>query len=293
MSDVPYQWLRVVSWCNRFRTLRRAMHGFAGVPAGTLIRRRLFGYQIELDVSRSSAQQLLLLEGERFIDERFLLRKLLRPGMTVVDVGANIGYYLLLAEQAVGTDGRVICIEPSSENLPELRRNIEINALANVCLYAIALGDHEGETGLQTGINSGIIDGRGGTYTVPLRRLDQVVAERVDFLKIDVEGYEGQVLAGAEDLLATQKPTLFLELHPHIVGRFGFSTSGILADLKRHYAHITLYENQAAASQSIIDKIAIRYFGRDRMCVISNPSAYVERYDRGDQEHTFWAVCTA
>lgn len=288
-----FRWLRVLSWCNRFGALRCATRAFAGVPRGTLIRRRLFGYEIDLDVSRSSAQQLILLEGERFIDERFLLQKLLQPGMTVVDVGANIGYYLLLAVQSIGAAGRVICIEPSSENLPELRRNIEINGFANVQLHAVALGDREGETGLHTGINSGIADCESGPYRVPLRRLDQVVTERVDFLKIDVEGYEGQVLAGAEALLATHKPTLFLELHPHIVGRFGFSTSGILVDLRRHYPHITLHEKQSASTQTIFDKVAIRYFGRNPLQLIANVDDYVRRYDAGDREHTFWAVCTA
>lgn len=290
---MSYPWLRFVSWCNRFGTLRRATRAFAGVHPGTMARRRLFGSPMDLDVSRSSAQQLLLLEGERFVEERFLLRRLLSKGMTVVDVGANIGYYLLLAEQAIGPAGKVICIEPSSENLPELRRNIDLNAFANVSLHAVALGDHEGQTGLQTGINSGIVDGTSGPYTVPLRRLDQLVTERVDFLKIDVEGYEGQVLAGAESLIAAYKPTLFLELHPHIVGRFGYSASGILADLKRHYARITLYEKQPSTSQSVVDKIAVRYFGRDALQVVTDPETYVAHYDRGDREHTFWAVCQA
>jgi len=290
---MAYRWLRIWTWLNRFGTLRRANHAFADAPAGATVRRRLFGSEMELDVSRSSAQQLLWLEGERFVDERFLLQRLLRRGMTVVDVGANIGYYLLLAEQVVGAGGQVICIEPSNENLPELRRNIGINGFSNVTLHAVALGDHEGQTGLQTGINSGIVEGAEGPYTVPLRRLDQVVSGRVDFLKIDVEGYEGQVLAGAESMLAAHKPLLFLELHPHIVGRFGYSTSGILADLKRHYSRVALYEKQPSAAQSIFDKIAIRYFGRDPLQRIADSAAYVAQYDRGDREHTFWAVCEA
>jgi hypothetical protein len=155
------------------------------------------------------------------------------------------------------------------------------------------VGDHEGEVGLRSGINSGVVEGEGGTYAVPLRRLDQLVTGCVDFLKIDVEGYEGQVLAGAEKLLAKHKPTLFLELHPHIVGRFGFSTSGIIADLKRHYSRVTLYEKRTAEQQSVLDKIAIRYFGSDPVRAIPDPVAYVEQYDRGDKAHTFWAVCTA
>ncbi len=290
---MSYRWLKIVSWCNRFSSLRRAQRAFANVTIGTTVRRRLFGQVIELDVSRSTAQQLLLIEGERFVDERFLLQRLLRPGMTVVDVGANIGYYLLLAKRTIGAAGRVICIEPSSENLPELLRNIEINAYANVSVHAVALGDHDGETGLQTGINSGIVEGASGAYTVPLRRLDNLVDGRIDFLKIDVEGYEGQVLAGAEHLLTSHKPTLFLELHPHIVGRFGFSTAGILSGLTKLYSKITLYERLPTSEQSLFDKIGIRYFGLDCLRVVTEVPSYLERYDRGDVDHTFWAVCQA
>lgn len=291
---MKYLWWRVWTYLFRFGTLRRANRVFAGIAPDKWVSRRLFGHRIDLDVSRSTAQQLLVLEGEQFVDERHLLRRLLRPGMTAVDVGANIGYYLLLIEQAIGPQGRVICIEPSIENLPELRRTIASNGFANVALHEVALGDHEGDVGLHTGINSGVANQDGGAaYSVPLRRLDRVISEPVQFLKIDVEGYEGQVLAGAEDLIAHFKPVLFLELHPHIVGRFGFSVRSILDGLSRHYGQISLYEKQPPDQQTLVDKIATRYFGRDPLTLVSDPAAYVARFDRGDVSHTYWAVCTA
>ena len=61
---------------DRFATLRKTDRAFAGLPAGSVVRRRLFGHDIEIDLSRSQAQQLLFVEGERFVDERFLLKKL-------------------------------------------------------------------------------------------------------------------------------------------------------------------------------------------------------------------------
>lgn len=289
---MKYLWWRAWSFLFRFGTLARANRLFSGLPSGTWSTRRLFGHKIDLDVSRSTAQQLLVLEGERAVEERHLLRRLLRPGMTAVDVGANIGYYLLLIEQVVGSRGKVICIEPSSENLPELRRNIATNNFANVTLHEVALGDHEGEVGLRTGINSGIAIQDGAAYSVPLRRLDALVDEPVHFLKVDVEGYEGQVLAGADGLLANHKPLLFLELHPHIVGRFGYSVRGILDGLGRHYGQITLYERQRPEEQTLFDKIATRYFSRDSFRVVADPDAYVAHFDQGDKPHTYWAVCT-
>lgn len=288
---MTYLWLRVSGFFNRFGMLRRVDRAFADIPAGAIGRRRLFGHEMEFDLSRSQAQQLLFVEGERFVEERHLLRSLLRPGMTVVDVGANIGYYLLLFQQSIGANGRVVCIEPSEENLPELRRNIGINRFSNVELHTVALGDHDGTTGLHSGINSGVAEDGAAEYTVPLRRLDHLLRERVDFLKIDVEGYEGQVLAGAEALLAESKPLLFLELHPHIVGRFGCSVRGILDSLQRHYRSITLYEKSPVVEASIVGKFAVRYLGVDPLRAITDPETYVARYDRGDVSHTYWAVC--
>lgn len=288
-----YFLIRIWASIVRFGTLRLATKAFAGIPSPTWSIRSLYGAQMHLDLSRSMAQKLLFLEGERFMDERALLQRLLRKGMTVVDVGANIGYYLLQFQKCVGSTGRVICIEPSIENLPELRRNIAANDYTNVVLHEVALGSSEGEIGLHSGVNSGVADKAGAAHIVAIRKLDTLVTERIDFLKIDVEGFEGQVLEGAEKLLATHKPILFLELHPHIVGRFGFSVRSILDGLSRHYGQITLYEKQPLDQQTLSDKIATRYLGRDPLKVVSDPATYVARFDRGDVSHTYWAVCTA
>ncbi len=288
---MAYSIHRAYNWFNRFGTLRRVERAFQDAQSPTFVRRSLFGFNLEVDVSRSTAQQLLLFEGERFIEERFLLQRLLRRGMAVVDVGANIGYYLLMFEKGVGPDGKVICIEPSGENLPELMRNIDINDFRNVILHAVALGSIDGETGLQSGINSGVVEAGEAAYRVPLRRLDHLVDEKIDFLKIDVEGYEGQVLDGASELLERHRPVLFLELHPHIVIQFGYSIARILESLRCLYSNIVMYERLRPEEQELVEKIGTRYLGVDPVRAIVDCDAYVRRYDPGDVVHTFWAVC--
>lgn len=276
------------------QSIRDAAQGGSRVrrcPSRDLERRPLFGHTIQIDVSRSHAQQLLYVEGERFIEERHLLRRLLKPGMTAVDVGANIGYYLLLIEESVGQGGRVICIEPSEENLPELTANIQLNKFTNVELHTVALGDRDGQTGLRSGINSGVDDAGAAAYTVALRRLDSLVNERVDFIKTDVEGYEGHVLAGAGKLLETSRPVMFLELHPHLVGKFGHSTGAILASLDRIYPSIELYEWSSDTGKSLLDKFAERYLGQDPLRLVTDRQRLVARCDRGEILHTLWAVC--
>lgn len=243
-----------------------------------------------MELSRSDAQQLLFLEGERFVEERTLLRRLLRPGMTVADVGANIGYYLLLFQQAVGPTGRIICIEPSEENLPELRKNIKANRVGEALLHEVALGIEDGEIGLRSGINSGIVPLANASHIVPIRRLDSLVTERVDLLKINVEGYEGQVLGGAGALIERDRPVIFLELHPHIVGKFGFTVRGILSDLARHYPSIRLFE-KAENDGRFLTKLAVRYFGRDGLVEVKDKERYLDKYGENSPPHTFWAVC--
>ncbi len=280
--------LRAVCWLNRFGVLPRVRRAFARTPPGTLVDRELFGLTQVLDIGRSDAQQLLFVEGERFIEERHLLRRLLRPGMTVVDVGANIGYYLLLAKQICGADARVICIEPSQENLPELKETIERNRMRDVIVHEVALGDRDGEIGLRSGINSGVVEG-GGEYRVPVRRLDELIEERVDFIKIDVEGFEGQVLLGAVELLKRWRPLLFLELHPLGTGRFGHSCRAILDRLREIYSTIELYHKHP--TQGPLDKVLLRYGLRAPVVPVMDADDYVARHDASAAFHTYWAVC--
>jgi FkbM family methyltransferase len=140
---------------------------------------------------------LLYLEGERFLEERCLFRNLVEPGMTVVDVGANIGYYMILSRELVGERGKVVCFEPSRENLKEIRRNRDKNNFRNVSVLAKGVGDESGTFGLNEGMNA-TVNEKKGDRLVDMVRLDDFVDEPVDVLKIDVEGFEANVLAGSE-----------------------------------------------------------------------------------------------
>lgn len=285
--------LRGAFWLNRFRSAPRAERSFRSVQGHCILARELFGFKFELDVSRSTTQKLIYLEGERFIEERHLLGRLVKPGMTVVDVGANIGYYLLLFQRCLRGNGRLVCVEPSKENLPELRRTIEINEFRNVTLHEAACGNEEGSVGLRSGINSGVVQSKEGTYEVRVCKLDNLVVEKIDFIKIDVEGYEGQVLEGADGLLRRWRPTLFLELHPHIVVRFGHTIKDIYAYLRDMYPHTTIYSRKAHEEERLWDKVACRYLGRDPITAVEDHESYLARYADGRIPHTFWVVCRA
>ena len=138
-------------------------------------------------------------------------------GDTVVDLGANIGYYTLLASHLVGAGGRVLACEPEPLNASYLRRHVHVNRLQNVDIREVAVGDETGEVRFTRGKGRG----RGhisdeGELTVPLRRLDDIISEtglEPDFLKIDVEGAEADVFTGGGETLRTHRPVIFLATH--------------------------------------------------------------------------------
>jgi FkbM family methyltransferase len=154
------------------------------------------------------------------------LRRLMQPGSVFVDVGGNKGDFSLIAAKAAGDAGRVLCIEPEPANVAWIRRSVARNRYSSVEVVPVALSDHDGEATLHLGEKSGwhTLVGGGpvasvGEITVPIRTLDGVLAERgiqsVDVVKIDVEGAEDAVLAGAEQTLRnSSRVTLLLDLHP-------------------------------------------------------------------------------
>jgi FkbM family methyltransferase len=275
---------RALLW--RFHTLPLADRVF-GAPASPCILKRPFcGFDLHLDVSRSNVQRLLFLEGERFIGERRLLRRLLRPGSRVADVGANIGYYLLLVESVIGPGGTIACFEPEPENLVELERNVQANRLGNARIFPVAVGDSHGTVSLRSGINSGVAVNGSGDLTVPIRRLDDVLAEPVDFLKVDVEGFEGFVLAGARRILQEHRPALFVEIHPGLLA-VPHTVEGILGLLAELYPRIHLFE--ISPQRGLLEKLNARYLGRP-VRPVPDREILLADCREGRREEPFWAV---
>ncbi|MBB5751891.1 FkbM family methyltransferase [Prosthecomicrobium pneumaticum] len=136
-------------------------------------------------------------------DMAFLLH-LLRPGDLFVDVGANVGSYTVLASAVCGA--RSIAIEPDPLTAQALRRNVEANRMVDrVTVVEAAVGADEGTVSFTTGhdtTNHVARSGEAGTREVPLRTLDRLLAgEDPLLIKIDVEGYEPSVFAGARRVI--------------------------------------------------------------------------------------------
>jgi FkbM family methyltransferase len=167
---------------------------------------------------------------DRQRDEQFF-RRYLRPGDTLIDVGANIGTLSIIGALTVGPTGRVVAVEAHPRTATFLRGNIALNRLTNIEVRLCALGTRTGTAQLTNGRsddqNRMTTD---GGVEVPLRRLDdlELPAGEISLLKIDVEGYELPVLQGGGGVLERTQCVYFESWDRHF-SAFGYSTGDVLA----------------------------------------------------------------
>jgi len=146
-----------------------------------------------------------------------LWRKLIRLGDVAVDVGAHIGTHTLAFASLVGPEGQVHAFEPQEAAVVLLRRNVEQNGLRNVTVSPGALGAQPGTLRYddpvywRTGNFGGVELGPSGKKLAQVRTLDAARLGRVDFVKVDVEGMEQAVLAGAAGTIRRCLPILYVE----------------------------------------------------------------------------------
>ncbi|MEJ7783927.1 MAG: FkbM family methyltransferase [Solirubrobacteraceae bacterium] len=150
-----------------------------------------------------------------------LLAPYIEPGTVALDIGASLGLWTLpLARAAAFNRGRLWCFEPNPENLPWLEANIGRNELSSVVeVHAVALGSRRGTAQLgcreHGGGNGALLDAAAAeTVEVPVIRLDDLdFQRRVSFVKMDVEGFELEVLRGARTLIERDRPSIFGEFN--------------------------------------------------------------------------------
>jgi FkbM family methyltransferase len=155
------------------------------------------------------------------------LRARLREGGVFVDVGANIGYFSLLAASLVHARGRVIAFEARADNVDLLRRSAERNSFAQIDLHACAVAERASELAFHA---SGAVPSNGrivreeeaASRQLPRVRavaLDDVLgnAGRIDVVKLDIEGSEPRALEGMRDLIPRHRPVLLSEFSPELI----------------------------------------------------------------------------
>ena len=187
----------------------------------------------------------LLVEGDWDPLVRRVLEEALRPGAICFDIGANIGTFTLLASRLVGAGGLVVAFEPSVRALRRLAHHLTINACENVVVVSSALGQSQGLIKLgwapESNIGASAI-GRHDSHfqkrqeQISVARLDEVVERMAlvpDLLKIDVEGFEMQVLRGGEKTLQQHHPVVVLELTDRFLNDHGDSAVDLVAFMEK------------------------------------------------------------
>lgn len=156
--------------------------------------------------------------GHYEMDKQRRLSELVNPGMVAYDIGANAGFYSLAFSRMVGGQGSVHAFEPLAENAANILEHMRLNACANLSLYQVAVSDHDGFSAFQVAPSNAmghLTDA--GAYRVPTVRIDSLIEATdlppPDIVKMDVEGAESRVLAGARKLLQMRKTIWLVALH--------------------------------------------------------------------------------
>ena len=172
--------------------------------------------------------------------------RLLPPDAVILDVGASVGAWTVPLARRLAADGRVIAFEPVPANRTRLEHAVRANALGNVTVSALALGDAARDVGMWlrsslTGAESGtaaIVESGNAHLTVEMRPMDawadEAALSRLDFIKLDVEGAELMVLAGAERTVGRLRPLILAEFDEYWMSTHGQTAADAAGWVRAH-----------------------------------------------------------
>lgn len=196
-------------------------------------------------------------KGRYSTADQQVFHQFLKPGGVFLDIGANIGWYSLVAGAIVGREGMVLAVEPEPRNLKLLQTNLQRNCASPFRIFPYALGEETSradlhlspdnfgdhslfQTGSQTSRHKVGID---------VRRLDNLISpeefSQVQLLKIDTQGYEPRILSSLEGLLKQHRPPMMVEFSPSHIYQCGSSPFEIFAFLEKQ-RYLPLHINDDA-----------------------------------------------
>jgi len=191
------------------------------------------GVAFNISKNKGSVSKSLVFKRDYEFNETNLIKKVIKTDWTVIDVGANFGWYSIHLAQLVGQNGKIFSFEPIPETYEELNSNIKLNSFQNIKTFNLALGNKDGT------ISFGVANFDGGSgasseflnyskrIQTNMRKLDDIIKEekisKVDFIKADIEGGELNMLKGAEQLLERFRPKILIEIVDMHCQRFGHS----------------------------------------------------------------------
>ena len=186
------------------------------------------GSKMLLDLTDPGINRDLFLYGKREPSSTDIYRRQLSPGMTIVDVGANIGYYVLIEAQALGNSGKIYAIEPAPKNFEMLQKNLHLNAVGcEIESHNLAISDHVGQVSFELAGASNhhrlaVNGSSSNSIEVEATTLDVLLDdEKIDMVRMDAEGAEWVILRGMRGILASDRPLkMFIEVHPKLIREY-------------------------------------------------------------------------
>ncbi len=200
-----------------------------------------------IEFSRSLFSVVHLMGGGSDINRRVFVN-LVRRGDVIIEIGANVGVYTSLFSRLVGSRGRVHAFEPVGANFERLASRLHLLKADNVVLNRQGVGSRQGEQEIvipgDDAQQASFAVHQHGSWSIATRTRRELVpvitidsymrdaqVDRVDFVKIDVEGSELDVLRGAQECLARSLPLMHMEINPDWLGDFGTSASDLVSFL--------------------------------------------------------------
>ena len=250
------------------RLVPNARLKWAEIRTGGVVVRDVQGSRMRLDLTDEGISRELYLTGVHEPHSTPQFREELKPGMVLLEIGANIGYYTLIALQHLGPNGSVVALEPSPVNLCALSENLRLNEVdGRVKVFPYAAGRKPGvlpfymmpRRNQSTLIMSDEYNKPTSVTNVDVMTIDALLKEenvKVDYFRMDVEGFEVEVVEGmVETLTGVNGPVgAFIEIHPSVLKKSGSSGCSFVARMEELGYRI---------------KIA-RYIGREEHVVRSN-----------------------
>jgi FkbM family methyltransferase len=190
-----------------------------------------------------------------------LMRRALRPGMTFVDAGANIGYFSVLGSKLVGPTGRVFCVEVDPGNVEILRANLWKNGCTNSRILPVAAWSENTDLNLRVnpagGAGSSVGFATPQDAAVPAFRLDELIDGQVDYMKVDCESTDHMVVSGTERLIRANPAMLTtVEFNPDHVSHTGHTPDQILDIYRRLEVSPYLIHPGGALMPTTYDELA-------------------------------------
>jgi FkbM family methyltransferase len=216
----PYYWLSdQIKSSDEYREKSGQTRTFETIPLEEDIV-ELPGFKLVVDKNDTMVGQTIQARGKWEPWVTKAIKDLLKPGMMFVDVGANVGYFTLLASDLVGPEGRVVAIEPLPQNNQLLAKSVKLNQRNNIEIHPVAAGPKNDVMTMchAARYNSGSFHFQNPdkpkqmTWNMEVRTLDNILdGRKPDLIKIDVEGGEALVLQGMQEILTKHRPLILME----------------------------------------------------------------------------------